>query len=76
MHRGGETVIIESVCWSARSQSGPRQFGQAVDASLLQDPRDSTRRTEVLTHAIGRVALLQEPRPESIKDWPRIGKDV
>jgi ATP-dependent DNA ligase len=50
-------------------QSGPCQFGQAADASLLQDPREATRRAEVLTHAVGGVPLLQEPRPEAIEDW-------
>jgi hypothetical protein len=69
VHRGGEAVVIKSVCRSARSQSSPRQFGQAADAPFLQDSRESTRRAGVLTHAIGCVALLQEPSPESIEDW-------
>jgi hypothetical protein len=75
-HCGVETVVIEPVRRSAPSQSGPRQFGQAADASLLQDPRESTRRAEVLPHGIGRVALLQEPSPELIEDGPKMGKDV
>jgi hypothetical protein len=73
-HGGGETSVIESVRRSARTQSGPRQSGQAADVPFLQDPRQSTRSTRVLSHAVGRVPLLQEPRPESVEDWTENGQ--
>src|ERR1700687_6286371 len=51
-HRSGETLVIQSVRRSERSQSRTGEPGQAADALLLQNALESTSGTKVLSHAV------------------------
>ena len=48
----------------ARAQFGFRQLALAANASFVQKARDPTHAAEVLSYAVGRVTLLEEPSPE------------
>jgi hypothetical protein len=70
-----EPPVLESLRWGARPQFRFRQLGHAADASFVQKARDPAHAAEVLSYAVGRVALFEGQAPKFSTIGPKTGND-